>query len=78
MTSANRTAPPIEGFHVQLAALPDGATVTIVVSDDDASDLKDQEERELASRIEEADREDDALVPAKDVLRDLEARRVRR
>ena len=60
----------------QLAALPDGSTVTIVVSEDDAGELDEKTERALAERITEADR-GDAFVDAAEVVRQLEARRTK-
>lgn len=58
----------------ELAGLPDGATVTVVISDQEPAELTEDEETELVSRIAEADR-GEALVSGQDVLRGLDARR---
>ena len=58
----------------QLASLPEGAKVTVVVTEDDPGDLDEATERELEARIEEADR-GDSFVDAADVLRRLHERR---
>jgi hypothetical protein len=59
-----------------LASLPDGATVTVVIADDDPGELDERTEHELEARIAEADR-GDSFVSASDVLRHLEARRTK-
>lgn len=58
----------------ELAGLPDGATVTVVISDEEPAELTEDDETELVSRIEEADR-GEAFVSAHDVLRGVDARR---
>lgn len=60
----------------QLASLPDGAQVTVVITEDDQGDLDESTERELEARIAEADR-GDSFVDAADVLRGLASRRSR-
>jgi hypothetical protein len=60
----------------ELASLPDGAKVTVVIGDDDRDELDPETERELEVRIAEADR-GDSFVDADDVLRALDARRKR-
>jgi hypothetical protein len=60
----------------QLAALPDGAKVTVLIVEDDQSDLDENTERELEARIVEADR-GDSFVEASEVLRRLDGRRGR-
>lgn len=57
-----------------LAALPDGAKVMVVIAEDDQGELDESTERELAARIEEADR-GDSFVPASEVLQGLSRRR---
>lgn len=57
-----------------LAALPDGATVTVVIAEDDRGELDERTERELEARIAEADR-GDSFVDAAEVLRQLHERR---
>jgi hypothetical protein len=46
--------------------LPEGATVTVVADDEDGFDVTPEQERELISAMEEADRGD--LVPAAELL----------
>ncbi|HEX4418275.1 MAG TPA: hypothetical protein VH165_10275 [Kofleriaceae bacterium] len=62
----------------QLASLPDGATVMVVVAEaeEDRGELDERTERELEARIAEADR-GDSFVDASEVLRQLDARRSR-
>ena len=60
----------------QLASLPDGATVTIVIAEDDHGELDESTEREFEERIVEADR-GDSFVEAAEVLRRLDSRRSR-
>jgi hypothetical protein len=60
----------------QLASLPDGATVTILIVEDDRGELDESTERELEARIIEADR-GDSFVDASEVLRRLDARRTK-
>lgn len=57
-----------------LAGLPEGLTVDVVVPDDEPVVLATADEDELIDRLTEADR-GDAFVPAEEVLRDLRARR---
>ena len=57
-----------------LAALPDGATVTVVIAEDDEGQLDERTERELEARIADADR-GDSFVDAAEVLRQLDERR---
>jgi hypothetical protein len=59
-----------------LAALPDGATVTVLIVEDDRGELDESTERELEARIIEADR-GDSFVDASEVLRRLDARRTK-
>jgi hypothetical protein len=59
-----------------LASLPDGATVTVLIVEDDRGDLDESTERELEARIIEADR-GDSFVDASEVLRRLDARRTK-
>ena len=60
----------------QLASLPDGAKVTVVIAEDDQGELDETTERELEARIVEADR-GDSFVDASEVLRRLDSRRSR-
>lgn len=60
----------------QLASLPDGATVTVVIAEDDRGDLDERTEREIEARIVEADR-GDSFVDASEVLHRLDSRRSR-
>ena len=60
----------------QLASLPDGAKVTVVIVEDDQGELDEHTERELEARIAEADR-GDSFVEASEVLRRLDGRRSR-
>lgn len=60
----------------QLASLPDGARVTIVIAEDDQGELDESAERELEARIVEADR-GDSFIDASEVLRRLDDRRSR-
>jgi len=60
----------------QLASLPDGATVTVLIVEDDQGALDESTERELEARIVEADR-GDSFVDASEVLRRLDARRTK-
>jgi hypothetical protein len=60
----------------QLASLPDGATVTVLIVEDDRGELDESTECELETRIIEADR-DDSFVDASEVLRQLDARRTK-
>ena len=60
----------------QLASLPDGARVTVVIAEDDRGELDENTERELEARIAEADR-GESFVDAADVLRKLDGRRSR-
>lgn len=60
----------------QLASLPDGATVTILIVEDDRGQLDESTERELEARIIEAD-QGDSFVEASEVLRRLDARRTK-
>jgi len=59
-----------------LASLPDGATVTVLIVEDDHGSLDASTERELEARIVEADRVD-SFVDASAVLRQLDARRTK-
>ena len=59
-----------------LASLPDGATVTVLIVEDDHGSLDASAERELEARIVEADRVD-SFVDASAVLRQLDARRTK-
>ena len=60
----------------QLASLPDGSRVMIVIADDDSGKLDPRTEEELEMRIAEADR-GDSFVDASEVLRRLDSRRSR-
>ena len=60
----------------RLASLPDGATVTVLIVEDDRGELDESTERELEARIIEADR-CDSFVDASEVLRRLDARRTK-
>jgi len=60
----------------QLAALPDGATVTVLLIEEDGGELDESTERERDARIIEADR-CDAFIDASEVLRRLDARRTK-
>ncbi len=60
----------------QLASLPDGATVTVLIVEDDRGELDESTELELEARIMEADRSD-SFVDASEVLRRLDARRTK-
>lgn len=60
----------------QLASLPDGARVTVVIAEDDQGELDESIERELDARIAEADR-GESFVEAAEVLRRLDGRRSR-
>lgn len=57
----------------QLASLPDGARVMIVIAEDDHGELDKRLEDELEERIAEADR-GDSFVDASEVLRRLDRR----
>jgi hypothetical protein len=72
------TATVHEGAIVdkQLASLPDGARVTVLIVEDDQGDLDESTKRELEARIVEADR-GDSFVEASEVLRRLDGRRGR-
>jgi hypothetical protein len=58
----------------QLASLPDGVQVTVVIAEDDQGELDESTERELEARIAEADH-GDSFVDAAEVLRRLDGRR---
>jgi len=60
----------------RLASLPDGATVTVLIVEDDRGELDESTERELEARIIEADR-GDSFVDASEVLRRLDGRRTK-
>jgi len=60
----------------QLSSLPDGAKVTVLIVEDDQSELDESTERELEARIVEADR-GDSFVEASEVFRRLDSRRSR-
>ena len=60
----------------QLASLPDGATVTVLIVEDGRGELDESTERELEARIIEADR-GDSFVDASEVLRRLDASRTK-
>lgn len=60
----------------QLALLPDGARVMVVIDEDDQGELDPGTEAELETRIAEADR-GDSFVDASEVLRRLDGRRSR-
>lgn len=60
----------------QLASLPDGAKVMVVIAEDDPGELDPRTEQELEVRIAEADR-DDSFIDASEVLRRLDSRRSR-
>jgi hypothetical protein len=60
----------------QLASLPDGATVTVLIVEEHRGELDESTEHELEARIIEADRAD-SLVYASEVLRRLDARRAK-
>jgi hypothetical protein len=60
----------------QLASLPDGARVMVVIAEDDQGELDPHTEQELEARIAEADR-GDSFVDASEVLRRLDGRRSR-
>ena len=60
----------------QLASLPDGATVTVLIVEEDGGELDESTERELEARVIEADR-GDSFVDASEVLRRLDARRAK-
>jgi hypothetical protein len=60
----------------QLASLPDGATVTVLIVEEDGGELDESTECELEARIIEADR-GDSFVDASEVLRRLDARRTK-
>jgi hypothetical protein len=60
----------------QLASLPDGARVMVVIAEDDQGELDPRTEQELEARIAEADR-GDSFVEASEVLRRLDSRRSR-
>jgi hypothetical protein len=57
--------------------LPDGATVTVLLVEDDHGSLDESTERELEARIVEADR-GDSFVDASEVLRQFDAGASRR
>lgn len=57
----------------QLASLPDGAKVTVLIAEDDQGVLDETTERELEARIAEADR-GDSFVEASEVFRRLDSR----
>jgi hypothetical protein len=57
----------------QLASLPDGARVTVLIVEDDQGALDESTEREFETRIAEADR-GDSFVEASEVLRRLDVR----
>jgi hypothetical protein len=57
----------------QLASLPDGAKVILVIAEEDHGELDPRTEEELEARIAEADR-DDSFVDASEVLRRLDSR----
>jgi hypothetical protein len=60
----------------QLASLPDGYRVMVVIAEDDPGELDPHTEDELVARIAEADR-GDSFVDASEVLRRLDSRRSR-
>lgn len=60
----------------QLASLPDGARVTVVIAEDDPGELDPRTEQELEARIAQADR-GDSSVDASEVIRRLDSRRSR-
>jgi len=58
----------------QLASLPDGSTVTVLILEEDGGHLDESTERELEARIIEGDR-GDSFVDASEVL--LQRKRLR-